>query len=62
MKTTIQFTNDDDIIDIRKDNIFKAVFARGSEASMIALSKLVSALIVREVEIETITANEPAVN
>jgi predicted transposase/invertase (TIGR01784 family) len=29
---------------------------------MIALSKLVSALIVREVEIETITANEPAVN
>jgi len=59
---TIHFEQDDDIIDIRKDNIFKAVFARGTEPSMIALSKLVSALIGREVEIENIVANEPSVD
>ena len=58
----IQFTDDDDPVDIRFDNVFKAVFTRDSPASMGALSKLVSALIEREVSVAAITANEPPVD
>jgi predicted transposase/invertase (TIGR01784 family) len=56
------FTDNDDPIDIRYDNVFKAVFTRDSPASKGALSKLVSALIGKEVTILAICANEPPIN
>ena len=52
---------DDDPVDIRRDNIFKAVFARNTPESTEALSRLVSALIGRDVSIVSILANEPPV-
>ncbi|WP_461255132.1 Rpn family recombination-promoting nuclease/putative transposase [Treponema sp. R80B11-R83G3] len=48
------------ILDIRYDQVFKAVFTRGTSASRGALSDLISALIGRIVVVETIVANEPA--
>ena len=41
----IHFEENDELLDIRFDNIFKAVFARDTPASKGALSSLVSALI-----------------
>jgi len=58
---TIQFADTDDLLDIRYDNIFKAVFTKETPASKCALSGLISALIERKVTVEVITANEPAV-
>ena len=58
----IQFNEDDDLIDIRYDNVFKAVFTRNTPASQGALSKLVSALIDREVLVTSISANEPPID
>ena len=56
------YLNDtDDIIDIRRDRIFKAVFTRNTPESRGALSKLISALICREVTVESISTNEPPV-
>ena len=49
----------DDPLDIRKDNVFKAVFTRDTPESAEALSKLVSALIGRDITIVSIAANEP---
>ena len=57
----IQFTDTDDLLDIRYDNIFKAVFTQETPASKGALSGLISALIERKVIVEVITANEPPV-
>ena len=54
----VQFDADDDLLDICKDNVFKAVFTKNTPASQGALSKLVSALIGRDVSIITILANE----
>ena len=54
--------DDDDPVDICKDNVFKAVFTRNTPASQGALSKLVSALIGYEVSILTISANEPPID
>jgi predicted transposase/invertase (TIGR01784 family) len=56
------FSEDDDLVDIRRDNVFKAVFTKGTPASQMALAKLVSALIGREVSIIAINANEPAID
>ena len=56
---TIQFSKSDNPLDIRFDNIFKAVFTKNSSASRQALSDLVSAFIKRTVTVKTITANEP---
>ena len=50
---------DDDPLDIRKDNVFKAVFTKDTPESMGALSRLVSALIDRNVTIVSMLANEP---
>ena len=50
--------DDDDPIDIRRDNVFKAVFTKETPESLGALSKLVSALIGRDVSIVSILANE----
>jgi len=47
------------IPDIRYDAVFKAVFTKDTEKSRGALSSLVSALIGRNVMVETIIANEP---
>ena len=58
---TIHFEQND-IIDIKYDNVFKAVFTREGDASRKALSKLVSALIGREVEIVMLCVNEPPIN
>ena len=50
--------DDDDPIDIRHDNVFKSVFTRNNPASQGALSRLVSALIGRDISIITIAAND----
>jgi predicted transposase/invertase (TIGR01784 family) len=48
------------ILDIRYDEVFKAVFTRDTSESRTALSDLISALIGRTVVVKTIIANEPA--
>ncbi|MHC6204363.1 PD-(D/E)XK nuclease family transposase [Breznakiellaceae bacterium SP9] len=58
----VQFTEDDDLIDICYDNVFKAVFTKGTPESRGALNKLLEALLGRKVEVITITANEPPVD
>ena len=58
----IRFEKTDDLFDIRFDNVFKAVFARDTPASKGALSKLVSALIGRNVVVTNISANEPPID
>ena len=60
MATTMLFDESEDLLDIRKDNIFKAVFTRDTSDSRRALSGLVSAIVGREMEALDITANEPA--
>jgi predicted transposase/invertase (TIGR01784 family) len=60
--TKIYFTEDDDLLDIRKDNVFKAVFTKDMSESRAALGKLVSALIGREVTIDAIYVNEPPID
>ncbi|MDR2701789.1 MAG: Rpn family recombination-promoting nuclease/putative transposase [Spirochaetaceae bacterium] len=62
MTDKIRFNDADDLIDICLDNVFKAVFTRDTPASQLALSKLVSALIGREVSIIAISANEPPID
>jgi hypothetical protein len=62
MKTKIFFGEDEDIINICYDNVFKAVFARDIPESKEALSRLISALIGRKVAILEILANEPPVD
>ncbi|MDR2701927.1 MAG: Rpn family recombination-promoting nuclease/putative transposase [Spirochaetaceae bacterium] len=62
MTDKIRFDDADDVIDICLDNVFKAVFTRDTPASQLALSKLVSALIGREVSIIAISANEPPID
>jgi predicted transposase/invertase (TIGR01784 family) len=58
----IYFTENDDLLDIRYDNVFKAVFTKDVPESKKALGRLVSALIGREVSIDMITANEPPID
>jgi hypothetical protein len=54
------FADGAQILDIRYDPVFKAVFTRDTDKSRGALSDLISALIERAVVVELITANEPA--
>lgn len=58
----IRFDDTDDIIDIRYDNVFKAVFTRNTPESQKALSRLISSLIEREITVTAITANEPPID
>ena len=58
----IQFDEEDDLIDIRYDNVFKAVFTKDNPSSRGALSRLISALINREISVSAISANEPPVD
>jgi predicted transposase/invertase (TIGR01784 family) len=60
--TKIYFTENDDLLDIRYDNVFKAVFTKDIPASRAALGKLVSALVGRELSIVSINANEPPID
>ncbi|MDR1618389.1 MAG: Rpn family recombination-promoting nuclease/putative transposase, partial [Treponema sp.] len=55
----IRFDETDDLIDICLDNVFKAVFARGTPESQGALSALLSAVTGRNLTVIAITANEP---
>ena len=57
----IQFSEDDDLLDIRYDPVFKAVFTRETPSSRGAISSLVSACIKRKITVETIVANEPPI-
>jgi len=50
------------VMDIRYDQIFKAVFTKETSLSKGALSRLISALIERTVEVEVVIANEPAID
>ena len=58
----IRFEENDDLIDIRFDNVFKAVFTRDTQLSNTALSKLLSALICRELWVTSININEPPID
>ncbi|MDR0587012.1 MAG: Rpn family recombination-promoting nuclease/putative transposase [Treponema sp.] len=57
----IQFAPDDDIIDICRDNVFKAAFTRDNPLSQGALKRLISAYIGRDVELIAVNANEAPV-
>ncbi|MDR1300842.1 MAG: Rpn family recombination-promoting nuclease/putative transposase [Treponema sp.] len=58
----IRFDETDDLIDICLDNVFKAVFTRNTPASQGALSRLISALIGRDISVTAISANEPPID
>jgi predicted transposase/invertase (TIGR01784 family) len=58
MKTEVFFDEDEDIVDICYDDVFKAVFTKDIPQSRGALSRLVSALIGLNVTITEILANE----
>jgi len=58
----VQFAESDDLIDIRYDNVFKAVFTKDNPSSKGALSRLLSALIGREVSVTSINTNEPPID
>jgi predicted transposase/invertase (TIGR01784 family) len=58
----IRFDDADDPIDICYDNVFKAVFTRGTPESRGALSRFISALIGREISVTAISANEPPID
>jgi predicted transposase/invertase (TIGR01784 family) len=58
----VQFDRTEELIDIRYDNVFKAVFTRDTPESLGALSRLVSALIGRDVAVLGLVANEPPVD
>ena len=49
----------DELIDIRRDKVFKAVFSHETYSSKQALSSLISAFIYKKVEIDNIKSNEP---
>ena len=58
----IQFSDSDNLLDIRYDNVFKAVFTKNTPASQGALSNLISALIERKVTVASLTTNEPPID
>ena len=58
----IYFKDDDDLIDIRYDNVFKAVFTKETPASRGALSNLISAFIDRKITVTRINSNEPPID
>jgi hypothetical protein len=58
----IKISETDDVIDICMDNVFKAVFTKNTPESQDALSKLLSAVIGREITVTAINANEPPID
>ncbi|AEF86477.1 hypothetical protein TREPR_3299 [Treponema primitia ZAS-2] len=61
-KKPIQIKAEDDLLDITRDPVFKAVLIRDSPGSRNALRCLVSAAIDQPVTVLSVTANEPPVN
>jgi len=57
---SVQFLPEDDILDIRYDNVFKAIFTKDTPEARIALGTLISAAINVTVTVEAILQNEPA--
>ena len=57
---TVQFSPEDDILDIRYDNVFKATFTRNTPNARASLAALISAAIDVPVMVDTILQNEPA--
>jgi hypothetical protein len=55
----LPFGDADNIIDICRDNVFKAVFTRNTPESKGALSSLISALIGQNVAVVALSINEP---
>jgi hypothetical protein len=62
MSIKIQLKESDDLLEIRKDEVFKAVFTKDATESRGALSRLVSAMIGKKVTIITILANEQPIS
>ncbi|MDR1625143.1 MAG: Rpn family recombination-promoting nuclease/putative transposase, partial [Spirochaetia bacterium] len=62
MKKPVHFDKDADIIDIRYDEAFKAVFTRDTPQSRGALKGLLSCLIRREITGLTLISSEPPPN
>ena len=60
--TNIFLNDSEDIIDIRIDGVFKAVFTKDTPTAKGALSGLVSALVCRELTIISILNNEPPIS
>ncbi|GHV21925.1 hypothetical protein FACS189494_08010 [Spirochaetia bacterium] len=58
----IKFEVTDDIIDICRDNVFKAVFTKDNPKSLGALEILISCLIKQDITVTSITANEPPID
>jgi hypothetical protein len=58
----VRFDDNDDLIDICYDNVFKAVFTRSTPESQGALSKLLSALIGRDLTVTGIVTNEQPID
>jgi hypothetical protein len=56
------FDETDDLIDICRDNVFKAVFTKNTIESQGALSKLLSAIIDKDLSVMAITVNEPPID
>ena len=59
-KTNIQFSPEVDILDMRYDNVFKAIFTKNTPKARIALGTLISAAINVDILVETVLQNEPA--
>ena len=62
MAKNVFFSDSDELLDIRHDHVFKAVFSGETPASRGALSALISAFIGYDVTVASISANEPPVN
>ena len=60
-KTENKTSQTKELLDIRSDPVFKAVFTKDSPESLGALTNLVSALIGFEITIVKIAANEPPI-
>ncbi|MDR1390019.1 MAG: hypothetical protein LBJ31_08590, partial [Treponema sp.] len=60
-ETADLLAEDDDPLDIRLDNVFKAVFTRDSPESKEALSRMVSGITGRTLSVIRLDANEPPV-
>lgn len=61
-KKQVQIKAEDDLLDITRDPVFKAVLTRDSPGSRNALRCLVSAAIDQPVTVLSVTTNEPPVN
>jgi predicted transposase/invertase (TIGR01784 family) len=59
---TLQFNDNDDILDICYDNVFKAVFTKETPESLGALRALLSTFIGREVANASVKKNEPTID